>query len=200
MWLQPWDADTTTRRARRLCYASLWLLTHFQAVLTLFSSIGAVTPPPVSEAVAAAPVAGCEADAEQLLPMLRQIQISDGEGPCDCQQTAAPVNSAASGRPQPHAAGAAEAAADRARIREWMQVVASGAGRAQFVQLLFVTGIVTLLQSTASQFTEYGFRQLKAQVRPSELFVLFRNNHFRCPSCIAAAFVVPLFILSYALG
>jgi hypothetical protein len=34
-------------------------------------------------------------------------------------------------------------------------------------------------QSTASQFTAHGHRRLKAQLRPNELFILFRNNHFR---------------------
>ena len=56
-------------------------------------------------------------------------------------------------------------------------------------------GFVTPPQHTASQFTAYGYRQLTAKVRPSELFVLFRNNHFRC-GCASARASLRLILLS----
>ena len=39
-------------------------------------------------------------------------------------------------------------------------------------------------QNTAGQFTDFGYRQLQGHVRPNELFVLFRNNHFRCAATL----------------
>lgn len=98
------------------------LLTGRQAVLTLFNSIGAGSSPPASDTAAAISAAGGVADPEHLESLLSQVNLNDGDVPCDRQHAAVPLESAKAVQSQPHAAGADAAAVDRFCIRNWMQV------------------------------------------------------------------------------
>ncbi len=171
-------------------------LKHDQAVLALFNS-------PVSEDEKRAAAEG-EAkislqDVEQLASILNHASLNGADAKHEVQQEGAKLDSAAAAlsyarmdvpagasasSPSP-ASGpglmSSAAAVHRCSIQKWMQVSKNiqYANRAHHVSVLLAAWHDFAPQSTASQFTEYGHRQLKFVVRPNELFVLFRNNHFR---------------------